>query len=239
MPELNGMEVLAKMKAHHTLQTIPVILQTAVASKEDIADGLDAGAFYYLTKPFDSSLLKSVVNTAITDRKYYKSLLHRVQKESRALQTLTKGKFYISTIDEANDLAAILANACSKPDKVVSGLSELMINAIEHGNLGITYDEKTQLLSDGTWLEEIERRRSDPQYADRFAEVLIERQKKHIQITITDQGNGFDWKTYLELTPERAYDTHGRGIALASMMSFDEIEYRGSGNQVMVKIIGE
>lgn len=238
MPHMNGMEVLAKIKAHQVLQPIPVILQTALASKEDIADGLAAGAFYYLTKPIDSGVLKSVVNTAVTDRKFYKSLLHRVQKESRALRTLINGKFFIRTIEEANDLAAILANACSKPDRVVSGLSELMINAIEHGNLGITYEEKTQLLSNGTWREEIERRRSDLQYADRFAEVIIERHNDEIQITITDQGDGFDWKTYLELTPKRAYDTHGRGIVLASVMSFDKIEFRGTGNQVVVKTPG-
>ena len=38
------------------------------------------------------------------------------------------------------------------------------------------------------------------------------------------------------MSPERAFDTHGRGIAMARMLSFDEIEYQSSGNQVVARI---
>ena len=40
------------------------------------------------------------------------------------------------------DLATLLSNICPDPQRVVVGMSELLINAVEHGNLGITYDEK-------------------------------------------------------------------------------------------------
>lgn len=46
-------------------------------------------------------------------------------------------------------------------------------------------------------------------------------------MTITDQGEGFAWERYLEMDPSRAFDTHGRGIAMARMISFDSVEYRG------------
>lgn len=68
MPRMSGMEVLAKMSEHPELKYIPVILQTAKVSKEDILEGLKAGAYYYLTKPFTSEILHSVVSTAVKDR---------------------------------------------------------------------------------------------------------------------------------------------------------------------------
>ena len=53
-------------------------------------------------------------------------------------------------------------------------------------------------------------------------------------ISIVDQGAGFDWRPYLDFAPERAFDAHGRGISVARLHSFDLLEYRGVGNQVVV-----
>jgi hypothetical protein len=55
-------------------------------------------------------------------------------------------------------------------------------------------------------------------------------------MTIQDEGDGFDWQKYLDFDPERAFDPHGRGIAMARMMSFDALEYQGKGNTVVLKI---
>ncbi|MEJ2214186.1 MAG: response regulator, partial [Gammaproteobacteria bacterium] len=46
MPNMDGMETLARIKEHPVLLELPVILQTALASKQDIADGMKAGAYY-------------------------------------------------------------------------------------------------------------------------------------------------------------------------------------------------
>ena len=53
---------------------------------------------------------------------------------------------------------------------------------------------------------------------------------------IKDEGKGFAWQDYLEMDPNRAFDTHGRGIAMARMLSLDSVEYRGSGNEVVATI---
>jgi hypothetical protein len=50
---------------------------------------------------------------------------------------LVNGVFHFQTLQEANLLANSFAHACPKPEKVILGLSELFINAVEHGNLGI------------------------------------------------------------------------------------------------------
>ena len=54
-----------------------------------------------------------------------------------------------------------------------------------------------------------------------------------MRITIRDEGSGFDWMSYLEIDPRRAFDTHGRGIAMAKMLSFSRLEYHGNGCEVV------
>jgi CheY-like chemotaxis protein len=233
MPKLDGMEVLARIKAHPILSIIPVILQTARAGKQDIVDGLKAGAYYYLTKPFEGEMLKSVVQTALQDRMRYKEAQEEVYKHVRIMGMMQSGQFNFRTLEQGRTLASVLANACPDPSRVVNGLSELMINAVEHGNLAITYKQKSELNKNGAWEAEVNRRLAIPENACKVVEVDYARVNGEILITITDQGDGFDWQPFMELSPERAFDTHGRGIAMSRMLNFDRLEYRGSGNEVL------
>ena len=53
MPKMNGLEVLAALKADAGTENIPVILLSAKAQAGDVQAGLDRGANAYVTKPFD------------------------------------------------------------------------------------------------------------------------------------------------------------------------------------------
>ena len=53
MPKMDGLEVLAALKAHPRTRAIPVVMLTAKSSDNDLWAGWDAGADYYITKPFD------------------------------------------------------------------------------------------------------------------------------------------------------------------------------------------
>jgi len=236
MPNMNGMDVLQKMKQHEVLQYCPVIFQTAKTSVEDISEGLDAGAHYYLTKPFDEDVLLSVVKTAVRDRLQYKSMKESLNTNKVLMGLLKTASFDFKTIDEARSLAALLCNACPEPQKVVIGLTELMVNAVEHGNLGVTYDEKSSLNAQGIWNEEVERRLVMPENADKWASVHFQIDGELISITIKDEGKGFDWEIYMDFDPRRVMDNHGRGIAIANKLSFTNVEYRGVGNQVCVQL---
>jgi hypothetical protein len=55
-------------------------------------------------------------------------------------------------------------------------------------------------------------------------------------VTIIDQGDGFNWQPYLEFSPERAFDLHGRGVAMSKAASFDSLEYQGNGNTVVTRV---
>ncbi len=239
MPGIDGMEVLLRMKKNPELKIVPVIFQTAKASDEEILEGLKAGAFYYLTKPFDKDTLVAVVKTSVQDCMHYKSLKSNVDETMDALNLLTTGSFEFRTLDEAKSLSALLAYMCPEPKKSVLGLWELMLNGVEHGNLGITYDEKSELNDANTWHVEVERRLNLPENIDKKVTIQCEKQKDKISFLVTDGGEGFNWQEYVELSPDRAFDNHGRGIAMAGMQSFDTIEYRGNGNEVEATIIIE
>lgn len=53
MPRMDGFEVLRRLKADPETCDIPVIMLTAKAGDADVWRGWEAGASYYVTKPFD------------------------------------------------------------------------------------------------------------------------------------------------------------------------------------------
>lgn len=238
MPNMNGLELLKLIKTDPdpTLYNIPVILQTAKGGSEDVATGIQAGAFYYLTKPFDDEVLISIVRTAVNDHQRFISLQTELDKGAKTFGMMKSGIFEFSNLEDGNTVAHFLAQACPNPAKTVLGLSELLINAVEHGNLGIGYRLKSELLNSSSWKQEIKNRLSQDKYARRIVQVEYDRQADKITFTITDQGNGFDWQPYMQIDAQRGGDNHGRGIAMAGIVSFDHIEYQGQGNQVKATI---
>lgn len=236
MPNMDGLEVLKKIKAHPTLNKIPVIMQTGSIKKHEILEGLQAGCYYYLTKPFQRDVFVPIVKTAVSDHLNYRLLQEELKKQCESLTLLDSGSFSFRTLDEGHVLTKLLAAVCPHPEKVANGLFELLINAVEHGNLEIGYTEKSNLLINQEWEQEIEYRLKQTKYASRYVRVQFKQNTDKISIEITDQGEGFEWQQYLEMSPERSSDSHGRGIAMAKLLSFDSIEYKNNGNCVEVTI---
>ncbi|WP_419903921.1 ATP-binding protein [Kiloniella sp.] len=150
---------------------------------------------------------------------------------------ITSGSFEFRTVDEARNLTTMLSLACPGADGIVIGLNELLQNAVEHGNLEIGYNLKTELLETGRLYEEIHNRLQMSPFNERVVTVNYSRNNKEIVFVIQDQGKGFNWRKYLTIDDERITSSHGRGIALAKMMAFTELNYNGSGNRVTARIM--
>lgn len=236
MPYLSGMDILSRLKSDQNLKNIPVIFQTGMASENDIIEGVNAGVYYYLTKPYVRKMLLSILNAAVGEYERYLKLKNEVNDNVNSMSMMQNGQFHLRSLEEARILSCMLANACPRPSTVVTGLSELLINAIEHGNLGISYQEKTQLLENGCWRNEIEQRLQQPENGNKYVNVSMERINDKIVISIIDQGDGFDPSPFMEIDPSRATHPHGRGVALARMISFDNLEYSENGNMVIATI---
>ncbi|NQV33620.1 MAG: response regulator [Phycisphaeraceae bacterium] len=235
MPEMNGIELLRIMKKDTAYSQIPVIMQTTRTKKENILEGISNGAYYYLPKPYKMQALQAVLRGAIEEHERNVELQKRAAAfETRVDDFIVQGVIRFRTIEEGNRISAWLARF-SANEYTSAGLIELFTNAVEHGNLGITYDQKTQLLLDSDLDEEIDRRLTLPENCGKFVEVRFARDMDQMNVHVIDQGPGFDCTKYLDFDPERAFDPHGRGIALSNNKFFSGVTYLGTGNDVEIE----
>ncbi len=65
LPDIDGFEVLGRIRSHPTLNALPVIMLTAKATRESVLKGLQLGADGYVTKPFDIEVLMDTVRTVL------------------------------------------------------------------------------------------------------------------------------------------------------------------------------
>ena len=235
MPRLDGLTLLRRLKAEAAWKNTPVIMQTAAASQNEVREGLEAGAYYYLTKPYEPEALRILVATVAKDIAEHEQVRQASLGLHATLNLLHNGEFFFRTLADAHLLASSLSSLCEAPEGISLGLTELLVNAIEHGNLGISYAEKSTLRQNGEWENEVEKRLASATYAARQAVVELRRVDGQVEFTIRDQGAGFDWVPFLDFDPARAFDLNGRGIALAKRIAFTALEYQGCGNVVVAR----
>lgn len=113
---------------------------------------------------------------------------------------------------------------------------EVLINAIEHGNLGISFDEKTDSMKVGNYMEFIQKRQREAFYGARSIKVAYSLNQKRIGFEIEDEGDGFDFKKILNLDGDKLNEesyTHGRGIMMTKKV-FDVVKFNEKGNKVLL-----
>lgn len=123
-------------------------------------------------------------------------------------------------------------------------MTELLTNALEHGNLEISYSDKTKWLEQGKdILELLKDRAQQPEYVNRKINISYHIGKTTSRFTITDDGKGFDWRKFTENKNSSSFKAetdfsealHGRGIAL-SLEMIENLTYNDKGNQVSFEI---
>lgn len=141
--------------------------------------------------------------------------------------------------DAIDRLTAVVAEHLGeiRCQELAVALNELILNAMEHGNLEISYDEKKMHLTGGTYSELVFERKKDPRFADRRVIVDYRMNSDGLCFTITDEGPGFDWRVVIgSLSGGRpSYSPHGRGLILAQYYA-DNLEFNERGNEVRLSI---
>lgn len=231
MPGMNGIELLKWIREQPQFEPIQVIMQTGMDNPEQIKTGIDTGAYFYLTKPVKKEVLLSTIRAAVLDYNRQKELLNKLQLSENSFRLLEEGVFKYRTVQEGDFLAVRIANVCPVPEEAMF-ISELLANAVEHGNLGITYDEKTPLIESGKLQDEIERRLQLPENKNKFVKVSVKKNGEKFTVLIEDEGKGFDFEKYLKFDDSRIFDNHGRGIAISA--SYLDLKYLEKGNKVLV-----
>jgi anti-sigma regulatory factor (Ser/Thr protein kinase) len=113
-------------------------------------------------------------------------------------------------------------------------LVELLINAIEHGNCGISYNEKSSWLeSGGDIFQLIKSKCQNPEIAERKVQLDYTIHPTHTSFHIKDDGEGFDWQEIHSKTDKKdLLDLHGRGILISSGMTRN-LSFNEKGNEVI------
>lgn len=236
MPGLNGLQVVEAMKQCDTLTYIPVIMTTASIDPNVVRDGIEAGVYYCLHKPIDGALLHSLVEAAIREFDHSRMRREAIESQRDALGMMQTARFSLATLAEVEVLSQFLAGSYPDPQRTLIGISELLINAVEHGNLGISYDEKTRLVTAGLWRGTVDERQKLTEHVNKKVDVVLQRKEDGIYLQISDEGEGFEWWRYLEIDPARATHPNGRGIALANKISFDRLQFTQNGSRVLAVV---
>jgi len=180
-----------------------------------------------------NDFLEEMAWSLFTSHLKRRNLRNELVKTVRGIHHIDEGVFHFRTLEEAQALALLLAALAPHKKLLRLGLSELFINAVEHGNLGITAEEKLQLKNDGGWLDEIDRRLSLRENCDKIVQLMVRRDDRQFVLEIKDQGDGFDWKRALEKTSEPlGFAKAGRGLAIARKAGLDALSFLGKGNHV-------
>lgn len=148
---------------------------------------------------------------------------------------LINGHFCFKELPEAYALAEFLGKICPNPRLHIMAISEMLVNAIEHGNLGISSEEKNLLQKENRWLSEIKRRLQLPQHIHQCVNVHVIHSESELRLHIKDDGQGFNWREFKSKNADNA-SMQGRGILMAQNLAFKSIEYSEKGNEVICMI---
>ena len=139
MPELNGYEVLEKLKADEELHDIPVLMLTAKAGTSDVVRALNLGANDYLKKPFDIDELVARVDT----------LVHLKKAEDRLKKSVTEMEHQAALGIQAAGAAHDLSNVLG-----VLTYHQIIEGCLESITLEMTGEQKERLSDDLRLIEE-------------------------------------------------------------------------------------
>ncbi|MEE8483943.1 MAG: response regulator [Nitrospinota bacterium] len=236
MPHVSGLQFA---KYNYDNDNLPFIICTAFNDATMALNLLEVGARDYIAKPIDKEQFIRVVKNAI-NRSFKKisEVGFNPYEGNVGSITISSRK---NEINYASDwVGGQVENILDKYELglFMNFIGEFLLNAFEHGNLGIREKEKSKLLEEGNYESEIARRETG---CKAKITVSVSALESEIAVNIADEGDGFDYEKYLNMSEnvlsERLDMPNGRGVQM-SKNYFDSIEYKkGGANVLLTKII--
>ncbi len=237
MPRMDGLDFLSAIRDRNR-ETI-VVLVTGFGNEEFALEALRRGANDFLRRPFTQQALFPLVEK-------YAGIVATRSRLQETLNLIVRRSFVMSLDNHMERVPVVVQRLMLETGEAIPadqrlgiriGLVELIANAIEHGNLEITYEEKMAAMNaslDG--IQNLHHQRlAQPRLAARRVTIDFSMDSEACTWTITDEGAGFDWTILPSpLDPENLEHPNGRGIFLARL-HFDNVDFLGSGNQVRVR----
>lgn len=244
MPNMDGLEMIKE--AREIDPDMGFIVVSGHGDTNDVILALQLGVRNFIRKPYSFGELEEAV--VLEARRY--QLIH--EERGRREEEKATEQFLVSlegmTFELPNQmewvspitfrLIAVMeaVGLCDESTQfnLALGIMEIIANAMEHGNLELSGDEKHQLKNQGedVYLDELAKRAGMDKYKDRTVRVSASINSEVGMIHVADEGNGFDYENLPDPTnPENLFLPSGRGILLARSF-FDKVTYQGKGNEV-------
>jgi len=127
MPEMDGIEVCKRIKASPEWQTVPIIMVTALNSKSDLANCLNAGADDFISKPINSIELRARINSMLRIKQQYNSIQNLSTIQAYTINILE------STLDELRGtFSSRMSHELNTPLSGIIGAIDLLLADLEN-----------------------------------------------------------------------------------------------------------
>ncbi len=237
MPRLDGMSALSRIRDHDP--TVPVVIVSAKSDAATTEEALSLGAVNLIRKPFDRQEIQFVLDQiykALEEQADIHDVLDMVEHRATDL-TFTSATAMLSKV--VAYLGRELQNNYPGYEipitEIKLALYEALANAYEHGNLEITFEEKTKALEEREGITRLlEERLARPELAARSIRVTVQYDRDCAVYKIRDEGRGFDHAQQCERPLASTTALHGRGITLIRHY-MDEVTWNESGNELRIR----
>ncbi len=237
MPEMDGLELVAKLKADYP--DLPIILTTSKGSEEIAAQALSLGAASYVPKRH----LREELLTTIARILSMRDAGHNISTQPSLVAAIRLELILDNDDSRVADAIARIESAlmelglleAGKQMQIATALDEALVNAIIHGNLQISSDLRHA--DDGIhYLREVQQRRMSEPYCGRRVRIVVDANRHQAAFTVSDEGPGFDFCSLPDPTDVSNLDKcGGRGLLLINAF-MDEVRHNTAGNEItMIK----
>lgn len=234
-PSAEGLDGASVVSAIHERDaSIPIILITTKGQESAAIRAFAAGAVNYIPR----HLLRNELFPTL------RSVLQAAQRKEREQQLMQRMTDFYCRFELENNPALLPSivhylqdhlsrlQLCGDSMLIRAGIAidEALVNAMHHGNLEL--DSSLRETDNETYDREVRRRAHDPPYAERRIQVEARISKERAEISVRDDGKGFDPTRLPNPTDLEHMDkVAGRGVHL--MRSFmDEVRFNERGNCV-------
>ena len=235
MPEMNGLELVEILRREFA--AIPVVLMTAHGSEEIAVEALKKGAASYVPKRNMGKDLTPTIENVLSVSQTHRNqqLVLDYLRATQSHLVVPNDPLCIPPVVSHLQQQMIQMRICEKGGliRVGTALHEVLVNAIEHGNLELS-SELRESADRRAYLKLAEERRAQPPYRDRAVYVDARFSPTEAVYTVRDEGPGFDPAGLPDPTdPENLGKSTGRGLLLVRTF-MDEVCFNKTGNEITV-----
>ncbi|CAO4847951.1 MAG: hypothetical protein CNLJKLNK_00746 [Holosporales bacterium] len=214
---------------HYKREEMP-IQRTCLIQKTwgELYAGFDTGILYGLLDTATDLHVMRMVQTIILDIKRAAILKNAKDGIVENRPIPLPFHFSIRRFDECFDAAQVIEflSPFKTERDILTGVHELLLNAIEHGNLGLKTEDKINLYKSGNIFHHLMKKLNKEQNLQKDVHIFCTQEqidKKNVfKVSIKDCGPGFKSS---DIKHENQTRLHGRGAEIALLLSFDDVYY--------------